>query len=79
MKEREKASFHYVEGGRRVGGWGVVELDDDKRKRIYEGDPEGGRASKEREERERARRGKDSADSGLEDVNRYEMVAKRIW
>ncbi|KAI9875319.1 MAG: hypothetical protein M1823_007503, partial [Watsoniomyces obsoletus] len=31
MKEREKNPIHQVEGGRRVGGWGVVEVDQDKR------------------------------------------------
>ncbi|KAL1966949.1 hypothetical protein VTN77DRAFT_3693 [Rasamsonia byssochlamydoides] len=90
MKEREREQFfgggqkssqphgreHIVEGGRRVGGWGVVEVDDDKRRWIYADDPEGLRKLKQREERD-----KNPKDSGpaLEGVNRYDMVAKRIW
>jgi Eukaryotic membrane protein family len=79
MKEREKNPIHHVEGGRRVGGWGVVELDDDKRRWIYEGDEEGARQLKERDERERARREKGTGEGAFEKVKRYEMVAKRIW
>lgn len=70
-----------VEGGRRVGGWGVVEVDDDKRRWIYADDPDALRKIKEKE---RAQKDKQSAkDSGallnLDGVKRYEMVAKRIW
>lgn len=85
MKDREREQFqkpttqreHTVEGSRRVGGWGMVEVDDDKRRWIYADDPEGLRKLKEREERAKNQ----SKDSGpaLEGVNRYEMVAKRIW
>lgn len=79
MKEREKNPIHHVEGGRRVGGWGVVEVDEDKRRWIYDGDPEGARQFREREEHEKARRDKGVGGSALERVKRYEMVAKRIW
>ncbi len=79
MKEREKNSIHHVEGGRRVGGWGVVEVDDDKRRWIYEGDAEGARQVREREEREKGRREKGGGEGAFERVKRYEMVAKRIW
>lgn len=70
-----------VEGGRRVGGWGVVELDEDKRRWIYADDPDALRKIKEKE---RAQKDKQSVkDSGtllnLDGVKRYEMVAKRIW
>lgn len=70
-----------VEGGRRVGGWGVVEVDEDKRRWIYADDPDALRKIKEKE---RAQKEKQSAkDSGallnLDGVKRYEMVAKRIW
>jgi hypothetical protein len=70
-----------VEGGRRVGGWGVVEVDDDKRQWIYADDPD---ALRKLKEKERAAKDKQSAkDSGallnLDGVKRYEMVAKRIW
>jgi Eukaryotic membrane protein family len=79
MKEREKNPIHHVEGGRRVGGWGVVEVDDDKRRWIYEDDAEGARQLREREERETARREKGTGEGAFEKVKRYEMVAKRIW
>ncbi|OJD25356.1 hypothetical protein ACJ73_03269 [Blastomyces percursus] len=67
-----------VEGARRVGGWGAVEVGEDRRRWIYADDPEGARRLKEREERDRV--GKPSAGSdGIEGVMRYEMAAKRIW
>jgi hypothetical protein len=79
MKEREKNPIHHVEGGRRVGGWGVVEVDDEKRRWIYEGDEEGKKSLREREEKEKARREKGVGEGAFERVRRYEMVAKRIW
>jgi hypothetical protein len=81
MKEREekKNPIHHVEGGKRVGGWGVVEVDDDKRRWIYEGDEEGKRQLREREEREKIRREQGVGDGAFDKVKRYEMVAKRIW
>lgn len=79
MKQREKNPLHHVEGGRRVGGWGVVEVDDDKRRWIYEDDPEGARQLREREEREQARREQGTGEIAFEKVKRYEMAAKRIW
>jgi hypothetical protein len=83
MKEREKEPIYHVEGGRRVGGWGVVEVDEDKRRWVYDDDPDGLRALQEREERDRSKREKDrekgiGVDS-FDKVKRYEMVAKRIW
>jgi Eukaryotic membrane protein family len=80
MKEREKKNpIHHVEGGRRVGGWGVVEVDDDKRRWIYEGDEEGKRQLREREEREKIRREQGVGEGVFDKVKRYDMVAKRIW
>jgi Eukaryotic membrane protein family len=79
MKEREKNPVHHVEGGRRVGGWGVVEVDDDKRRWIYEGDEEGMRLLREREEREKVKREQGLGEGAFDKVKRYEMVAKRIW
>lgn len=73
---RGTTEHHIVEGSRRVGGWGVVEVDDDKRRWIYADDPEGLRKLKEKEEREKS--GKDGG-VNIEGVRRYEMVAKRIW
>jgi hypothetical protein len=83
MKQREKNPAHHVEGGRRVGGWGVVEVDDDKRRWIYEDDPGGLQALREKEDRERHKQQKErdraSGLDGFDKVMRYEMVAKRIW
>jgi Eukaryotic membrane protein family len=71
---------YVVEGGRRVGGWGVVEVDEDKRRWIYADDPNGLRKLKERDEKEKTSSAKDSGFMmGLDRVNRYDMVAKRIW
>ncbi|KIW16422.1 hypothetical protein PV08_06474 [Exophiala spinifera] len=83
MKLREKNAIHHVEGGRRVGGWGVVEVDEDKRRWIYEDDPAGLRALREKEERDKNKQQKEK-DKGhgveaFDKVKRYEMVAKRIW
>lgn len=76
MKEREHESAHAE--GRRMGGWGVVEVDQDKRRWIYKDDVEGARKLREREaavlEREREGTG-----GGFGGVSRYSMVAKRIW
>ena len=79
MKERENNPIHHVEGGRRVGGWGVVEVDDDKRRWIYEDDADGVRALKEREARERAKQQKGTGEGAFDTVKRYEMASKRIW
>ncbi|KAI9845101.1 MAG: hypothetical protein M1837_005105 [Sclerophora amabilis] len=84
MKEREREIIDT--GGRRIGGWGVVEVDDDKKRWIYLDDPEGGRAARERERvvREKGTRKGDEGDGGGDGgsfgaVSRYTMVAKRIW
>ena len=51
MKLRERNPIYHVEGGRRVGGWGVVEVDDDKKRWIYDDDPQGHKGWKDREEK----------------------------
>ena len=76
MKERENVSIHAE--GRRVGGWGVVEVDEDKRRWIYADDPDGARRLREREAREREK-AKSGVEDGFGEVQRYSMVAKRIW
>ena len=78
MKARENQPTHHIEGGRRVGGWGVVEVDEDKRRVIYDDDPDGFRILKERELRDKEKREK-AGDKVLDGVMRYEMAAKRIW
>ncbi|PSK34204.1 Endoplasmic reticulum membrane protein 65 [Elsinoe australis] len=80
MKEREREG--YDTHSRRVGGWGVTEVDEDKRRWIYEDDPEGLRKLKEREARDKEKRNQaDGEGKGLklEGVGRYMMAAKRIW
>ena len=79
MKEREKVSVHAE--GRRVGGWGVVEVDEDKRRWIYEDDHEGAKKLREREiavKEKEARLNKEGGES-FERVSRYDMINKRIW
>ncbi|KAI9796354.1 MAG: hypothetical protein M1833_006359 [Piccolia ochrophora] len=75
MKERERQDVGT--GGRRIGGWGVVEVDDDKKRWIYQDDPEGAKAAREREKAMRERQ--ERWDAGLSGVRRYSMAAKRIW
>jgi predicted RNA-binding protein with PUA domain len=77
MKERENLSLDTK--GKRLGGWGMVEVDEDKRRWLYEDDPEGAKALKERERKaaERSRESEKGMDFGR--VTRYEMSAKRIW
>ncbi|KAJ4991961.1 eukaryotic membrane protein family [Stagonosporopsis vannaccii] len=78
MRERELLSVET--GGKRVGGWGVVDVDDEKRRWVYEGDEAGLRALRERDDKARRR---DDAErergSSFGGVSRYAMVAKRIW
>ena len=74
MKERENTSTYT--DGRRVGGWGVVEVDEDKRRWIYKDDPDGARKLREREREVRERKGGEESFGG---VSRYSMAAKRIW
>ena len=87
MKEREKEDV--LTGGRRVGGFGLVEVDEGKRKAIYTGDREVEERVREREVKARDRevegvlgiQGKNGKVPGvrLDEVERYSMVAKRIW
>jgi hypothetical protein len=64
-----------VEGSRRAGGWGMVEVGDEKRRWIYADDPDGLRRVKEKEEKDRNK----DKDLKIDHVQRYEMVAKKIW
>jgi Eukaryotic membrane protein family len=79
MKEREKTSIHDAEGGNGVGGWGIVEVDENKRRWIYEDDADGLKALKEREARDRMKKERGTGEAAFDKVKRYEMVAKRIW
>lgn len=64
-----------VEGSRRAGGWGMVEVGDEKRRWIYGDDPEGLRRVKEKEDKDKNK----DKDLKIDHVKRYEMVAKKIW
>jgi hypothetical protein len=79
MKLRERNPIFHVDGGRRVGGWGVVEVDDDKRRWIYDDDPQGLKGWKDREEKDKKTKERGNGVESFEKVKRYEMVAKRIW
>lgn len=76
MKLREHRS--YETGGKRVGGWGVVEVDDDKKRWIYDDDQE---TLKKSREKERLARDKEKVGHvhDFSKISRYEMAAKRIW
>lgn len=65
-----------VEGSRRFGGWGTVEVNEDKRRWIYADDPEGLKGLRAYEEKEKKVGAKEL---NMDHVQRYEMVAKRIW
>ena len=73
--EREKDS-HDVKG-RRFGGWGVVEVGEDRRKVVYEDDAAGLKRLRDKELKnaEKAEKGEDR----LGGTVRYEMSCKRIW
>ncbi|MCJ1309700.1 hypothetical protein MMC25_003360 [Agyrium rufum] len=78
-----------TEGARRFGGWGVTEVDDPKRKWIYDDDGEGLKKAREREKKATAeaenKGGREAQEKAmkeqqsLERVHRFSMVAKRIW
>ncbi|KAF7514607.1 hypothetical protein G7054_g15166 [Neopestalotiopsis clavispora] len=76
--DQKRESF--FQPGKRVGGWGQVEVGDDRRKLIYADDPDGLRRMRDREKKgEQAGKKMEIGDDGLEKVTRYEMIAKRIW
>lgn len=77
MSERE--SVHTDTKGKRFGGWGVVELDDEKKKWIYEDDPAGLKGLKEKERKMAEKEKLEKKDPDFEKVSRYQMAAKRIW
>ncbi|KAK4506348.1 hypothetical protein PRZ48_000078 [Zasmidium cellare] len=77
MKARENMDT-VVQGGKRVGGWGTVEVGEEKRRWIYEDDREGLERLREKEREKDKGKGEKSVGK-LESVERYSMVAKRIW
>ncbi|KAI9660303.1 MAG: hypothetical protein M1829_006505 [Trizodia sp. TS-e1964] len=75
MRERQKQATSTT--GRRLGGWGVVEVDEEKRRWIYQDDPEGLQNLREREKSVQEKDAKAGTNFGP--VQRYSMVGKRIW
>lgn len=70
----------FFQPGKRVGGWGQVEVGDERRKVIYADDPDGLKRMRERERKgDQMAKKMEMGDDGLEKVTRYEMIAKRIW
>lgn len=66
--------------GKRIGGFGAVEVGDDRRRWVYGDDHEGLKKARERERKVEEKREKGGdGDRDLSGVMRYEMVAKRIW
>ncbi|KAH9864171.1 hypothetical protein J1614_010105 [Plenodomus biglobosus] len=78
MQEREMMNVET--GGKRIGGWGVVDVDDEMRKVIYNDDQESLRRLKERDEKAKKKE-EQEREKGVNfgHVSRYAMVAKRIW
>jgi hypothetical protein len=82
-RERDGKSGESVSmGTRRLGINGMVEVPEESRRRIYEGDEVGLAKMREKEDRGRREREKERDRSRGVDfgrVERYAMVAKRIW
>lgn len=70
----------FYQPGKRIGGFGAVELGEERRRMIYADDPEGLKRmdARDRKGAEMAKK-MEVGDDGLEKVTRYEMIAKRIW
>lgn len=77
MRERERESYDV--GSRRVGGLGAVEVDEEKRRWIYEDDAEGLAKLRERDKKAKEKKEMGKGEVRLDTVGRYMMVAKRIW
>ena len=78
MKEREMTNVET--GGKRIGGWGVVDVDEEKRRYIHLDDPEGLKSLRERDEKAKKKEDHErERGTSFGHVSRYAMVAKRIW
>ncbi|ERT02430.1 hypothetical protein HMPREF1624_00728 [Sporothrix schenckii ATCC 58251] len=76
LGQAEPASFDAT--GKRTGGYGKVEVGEDRRRWIFQDDAEGLKKVRDRERRETGK-GKKDKEMDLNKITRYEMVAKRIW
>ncbi|KAH8730700.1 eukaryotic membrane protein family-domain-containing protein [Phaeosphaeriaceae sp. PMI808] len=78
MQEREMMNTET--GGKWIGGWGVVDVDEEKRRHIYDDDSETLKRLRERDEKAK-KKGDYERERGTSfgHVSRYAMVAKRIW
>ncbi|CAG8975686.1 hypothetical protein HYALB_00007890 [Hymenoscyphus albidus] len=74
MKKREHQN--YTMEGKRIGSWGMVEMEEEKRDHIFGDDPE---TLKKLREKERLGKEKAAAAPDFSKISRYEMSAKRIW
>jgi hypothetical protein len=78
MQEREMLNVET--GGKRIGGWGVVDVDEEKRKHIYDDDPETLKKLRDRDEKAKKKDEQErERGTSFGHVSRYAMVAKRIW
>jgi hypothetical protein len=76
QQQKKKQHQDFDTHGRRVGGWGAVEVGEDNRRWIYEDDAEGLKNLRDREAKGRE---KAKGELKLDGVDRYMMAAKRIW
>ncbi|KAI1004345.1 hypothetical protein K3495_g3865 [Podosphaera aphanis] len=74
MKQHENKS--YDTDGKRLGAWGMTEVDDEKRRWIYRDDPE--KLQQLAENSKKAAKDRASAGPDFGKISRYEML-KRIW
>lgn len=78
MKKRE--NINYDTGGKRLGGWGTVEVDESKKRWIYDDDLETLQKMKDKERaaKEKVQKGGGQGQD-FSKISRYEMSGKRIW
>ncbi|RKF78486.1 Endoplasmic reticulum membrane protein 65 [Golovinomyces cichoracearum] len=73
MRFREHQS--YDTDGKRIGAWGMTEVDDDKKRWIYQDEPE---TLAKFKERQKISREKTATSQDFSKIGRYDML-KRIW
>ena len=76
MKKREQQN--YSTEGKRLGGWGIVDVDEHKKRWIYDDDSETLRKVKEKERAAKEKAEESGTEQDFGKISRYEMV-KRIW